>query len=304
MNKSIDLALEMRESMVSEGDPCDGILFAEEERDGIYLTTIDITDEGAAKKAERSIGRYVTIDFGKIWLRDYDFFVNTVELIAEKISMLSNFRKDGTVLIAGLGNSYITPDSLGPEVLSRVIITRHLKDQIPDLYDEFGADLAGIAPGVLGQTGIESAEIILSLAERLKPNLIIAIDALASQRISRLATTIQLSDTGISPGSGVGNRRAPLTKEFLGTEVISIGVPTVVDAATLSFDVLSEAFEEKNIPLTREVLAETLNRGDGNFFVTPKENDIIISELAKVIGYAINRAFFPSITFNEMARLV
>jgi len=213
-----------------------------------------------------------------------------------------------SILIAGLGNNFITADSIGPKALSKVLITRHLKQHLGGL-DNFGLiEMSGIAPGVLGQTGMETAEIIFSVAEKIKPSLVILIDALASRKISRLATTIQLSNTGIAPGSGVGNHRRAIDSELLGAPVVSIGVPTVVDAATLSYDVLEEAYNragiEKSDKLTREVLNVALEESGGNFFVTPKESDLIISEVSKVIGYAINRCFYNEISFEEMSRIV
>jgi len=169
-------------------------------------------------------------------------------------------------------------------------------------------EMSGISPGVLGQTGMETAEIILSITEEINPSLVIIIDALASRKISRLATTVQLSNAGVSPGSGVGNHRQAIDEKLLGTKVMSIGVPTVVDAATLSYDVLENAYEYLDIKpddrLTRDILKSTLDEMGGNFFVTPKESDIIISEVSKVIGYAVNRAFYDDISIEEMSRIV
>jgi len=231
-------------------------------------------------------------------------------LVALKIKELADISvmDKVSVLIAGLGNNFITTDSIGPKALSKVLITRHLKQQLGRL-DDFGLiEMSGIAPGVLGQTGMKTAEIILSVAEKIKPSLVILIDALASRKISRLATTIQLSNTGIAPGSGVGNHRRAIDSELLSAPVVSIGVPTVVDAATLSYDVLEEAYEragiEKNENLTHDILNSALEESGGNFFVTPKESDLIINEVSKVIGYAINRCFYDEISFEEMSRIV
>ena len=255
------------------------------------------------------------MEFGKIWLKEYDEFVKAVELIANKIKQLANFddsdinAEKTSILIAALGNNYITADSIGPKALSKVLITRHLKQQMPGLYGNFGLiEMSGIAPGVLGQTGMETADIILSVSEKIKPSLVIIIDALASRKISRLATTLQLSNTGIAPGSGVGNHRRAINSELLGSNVVSIGVPTVVDAATLSYDVLQETYNHADIEpdqrLSHEILKSALEDYGGNFFVTPKESDIIINEVSKVIGYAINRSFYSDISFEEMSRIV
>jgi spore protease len=244
--------------------------------------------------------------------KEYGEFTSAVDLTATKIKELTDISPANlgrvSILIAGLGNNFITADSIGPKALSKVLITRHLKQQLGG-FDNFGLiEMSGIAPGVLGQTGMETAEIILSVAEKIKPSLVILIDALASRKISRLATTIQLSNTGIAPGSGVGNHRRAIDSELLGAPVISIGVPTVVDAATLSYDVLEEAYKQADIgandKLTRDVLNIALEETGGNFFVTPKESDMIINEVSKVIGYAVNRCFYDEISFEEMSRIV
>ena len=222
-----DLALETREEVAEKGIEDDGILFNEEIIDGFICSQIDVTNEKAKQNTGRSIGSYVTIEFGKIWLKTHEEFIKTVEIIAKKIKDLSKFEPD-SILVAGLGNMYITADSIGPKSLSNVLITRHIKNQMPEMYSDLGmADISGIAPGVLGQTGMESADIIKAVAEQTKPSMVILIDALASRKLSRLATTVQISNTGISPGSGVGNYRHAINQDFLGVKVISIGVPTV-----------------------------------------------------------------------------
>ena len=303
-----DLALETREEVAEKGIEDDGILFSEENIDGFICSQIEITNERAREITGRNIGRYITIEFGKIWLKGHEEFIKAVEIIAKKIKALAKF-ESGSVLVAGLGNIYITADSIGPKALSNVLITRHIKRQMPEMYEDFGmAEISGIAPGVLGQTGMESADIIKAVAENIKPSTVILIDALASRKISRLATTVQISNTGISPGSGVGNHRHAIDRDFLGANIISIGVPTVVDAATLSYDVLEETYAKNNInpseELSHDILRKSLEESGGNFFVTPKESDVIINEVSKIIGYAINRSFHNGISFEEMARMV
>jgi len=222
------LAIETREEIAKKGEIGDGVLFYEEKIDGFLCSEIEITNETGEKTTGRSIGKYITIEFGRLWLKEYSEFVIAVDLIAEKIKALAGDENE-KILIAGLGNGYITADSIGPRVLPKILITRHLKQQLPGLYENLGfVEMSGIAPGVLAQTGMETAEIILSVTEEIKPSLVIIIDAFASRKISRLATTVQLSNTGIAPGSGVGNHRQAIDSKLLGTKVLSIGVPIVV----------------------------------------------------------------------------
>ncbi|GHU36344.1 germination protease [Clostridia bacterium] len=305
-----DLALETREDLASRGDLTDGILFDETDFAGYKITEIAIMNDTAEEITGRKRGNYITVEFGKIWQAEYDEFVRLTELIAEIIKKLSRIdphvNRNPAILVAGLGNRFITADAIGPLAVSKILISRHIKEQIPELANHLGgADISGITPGVLGQTGIESADILRSLAAIVKPQLVIIIDSLASRKLSRLATTIQLSDTGISPGSGVGNHRQAINAEFLSVpRVISIGVPTVIDAATLAVDVIGEACRLNGTPMPREYPDIVNGSEAGSFFVTPKESDVIISEAAKVIGFAINRAFYADLPFEEMARLV
>ena len=310
-NIRTDLAVETREEIAKKGEIGDGVLFHEEISDGFLCSEIEITNKTGEKTTGRAIGKYITVEFGKIWLKEYSEFVLAVELIAKKIKSLAG-TGDTKILVAALGNGFITADSIGPRTLPKILITRHLKNHLAVLPEGIGSmgviEMAGISPGVLGQTGMETAEIILSITEEIKPTLVIIIDALASRKISRLATTVQLSNAGISPGSGVGNHRRAIDSELLGTKIIAIGVPTVVDAATLSYDVLEKSYEYLNISpderFTREILDASLEETGGNFFVTPKESDTIISEVSKIIGYAVNRAFYDDISIEEMSRIV
>lgn len=304
-----DLALETREEIAKKGE-LDGVLFSESRINGFLCSEINISSERAQEISGRKIGRYMTIETGRLWLKEYCEFKNAVDLLALKIKETADLDPPGSekisVLIAGLGNNFITADSIGPKALSKVLITRHLNEQLGEAFGLI--EISGIAPGVLGQTGMETAEVILAVSEKIKPSLVILIDALASRKISRLATTIQLSNTGIAPGSGVGNHRRAIDSELLGTPVLSIGVPTVVDAATLSYDVLEEAYNQAGIApgerLTPDILSIALEESGGNFFVTPKESDMITNEVSKLIGYAINRCFYDEMTFEEMSRIM
>ena len=225
-------------------------------------------------------------------------FAALVALLAGQLRKLFPADFSGTALVVGLGNYDITADSIGPKAVEKVVVTRHLRTLNPQLYESAGfGDLCACAPGVLGQTGMESAEIVRSIVEAVRPSLIVAIDALASRRLARLATTVQLCDTGIYPGAGVSNRRSELSAETLGVPVISIGVPTVVDAATLAYDLLGENADEKT--------AAALLAGDGkDMFITLKESDVITKQTARLLGFAINRAFHGELSVEEMEELL
>ena len=206
-------------------------------------------------------------------------------------------------MIAGLGNITITADAIGPKALKHVIVTRHIKSASPDLFENLGLfDIAALSPGVLSQTGVETTEIIKSLVDKISPSLVIAIDSLASKNLERLATTVQLSDTGIAPGSGMGNRRISLNKETVGVPVISIGVPTVVDAGSLAYNVIEKISKKHNVSADIESYFEELGE-EMQYFVTPKDTDLIINCLAKIIGYGINLAFHKKLAFDEMVSL-
>lgn len=283
--KRTDLALEVHELHGEDS----GIRVDETVKNGIPVTTAIIEEGEGERLSGKKAGKYITLDIGKIWQTDSETFNRTANLLAGEIKQLLP-EGQGCVLVVGLGNEEITPDSLGPRVMKKLLVTRHISSLDPVLYRNAGFGcLAAIAPGVLGQTGIESAEIIRNVARAVNPECVILIDSLASRRLNRLATTVQLSDTGISPGSGVSNKRAELSEALLGAPVISLGVPTVVDAATLAYDLLEEhkgTSDDSFAAVIEKVLA-----GNGReMFVTPKENDVIASETARLLAAAINIA--------------
>ncbi len=214
------------------------------------------------------------------------------------------------VLVAGLGNVEITPDSIGPKVVSKIIVTRHIRTLNKELYENVGfGNLAAISPGVLGQTGIESAEIIKSVIDKVSPFCVILIDALASRKLSRLATTVQLCDTGLRPGAGVANNRIEMNSKSFGIPVVSIGVPTVVDAATLAYDLLEElvsssdtnAGNNNNFEEQYDKIIDKLMSGSGrSMFISPKESDVITRETARLISTSINLSLHKGIDIMDM----
>ena len=211
--------------------------------------------------------------------------------------------KQGEILVVGLGNIYVTPDSLGPKVVQDIDITRHIMEYVPDAIDKNARPVSAISPGVLGTTGIETLEILKGIVDNIKPKLIIIIDALASRSMERISSSVQLADTGIVPGAGVGNKRKEITKDTLGVPVIAIGIPTVVEAATIaadSLDMFIKKLQEEaksNEYLNKiqeedkyEMIKEVLTPSDYNFIVTPKEIDELIENMSSIVARGINFA--------------
>lgn len=250
------------------------------------ITEIIVTNEIAGIRIGKSKGRYITIETERLSSSPSDFEEQAGNIADEISALIGNDPSDG--LIVGLGNSDIIPDALGPMVISQIIATRHLKTALPKGH-EFASltPISAIAPGVLGQTGIEAAEIIRSVCDSIHPRYVIVIDALACSDISRLGTTIQLTDTGISPGSGVQNRRKELSEVTLNVPVIAIGVPTVVDMHTIVENVTGNP-PDKHLP---------------NMMVTPRDVDKLIERTARLVAFAINKAAQPSLSFEDISAL-
>ena len=250
------------------------------------ITEIIVTDEIAGLRIGKPRGRYITIETDRLSASPQDFDEQVCNIADEIVSLKGEGRK--TALVAGLGNSDITPDALGPLVISQIIATRHLHDELPEGHELRRLNkVSAIAPGVLGQTGIEAAEIIRTLCAEVKPDFVIVIDALACSDISRLGSTIQLSDSGISPGSGVQNRRKELSEATLGVPVIAIGVPTVVDMHTIVENITGNP-PDKHLP---------------NMMVTPRDVDKLIERTARLLAFSINKAVQPGLTIEDITAL-
>lgn len=240
----------------------------------------------------KKAGRYVTMSPGKLWLWDEEKAEEIAIGISEEIGRFYEELCDGeitvesSVLVCGLGNRFITADALGPKVLDKLTVTRHMMGS-GGIFDRLGCSrISAIAPGTLGQTGMEALSLICGAASEVKPDLVIVIDALAAKSTERLSTTVQLTDTGICPGSGIGNARSEVSRETVGIPVIALGVPTVIDSSTLVYDVLEQAGVEE---ISDEV-DQVLERGR-EFFVSPKECDMLIEELSALLASAIEKAF-------------
>lgn len=292
LERRTDLALEAAQTLEGASRLA-GVQSRETVRRGITVTAVEVRDQEAAQALGKPMGRYVTLDMGAAERQDRTAFQTGCQVLAEELEKLLP-PGEGTVLVVGLGNRAITPDALGPLVHDDLLVTRHLVDRMPETFGSF-RPVAALSAGVLGTTGMESAELVKTVARELRPACVIAVDALAARGMKRLCATVQLSDTGIAPGSGVGNHRDALNEETLGAPVIAVGVPTVVEVNTLVRDVLEEAGKGELEP-------ETLAAGGG--FVTTRDIDRQVARWGKLIGYAIDLALQKGLTIEDIEGLV
>lgn len=294
-----DLALEARQlwmESAAETARLTGVTAQEHTREGYCVTTVEVLDETGAQTLGKPVGRYITLELDGLLRRETDAFPRAVTALASELRSLLPAEPAAPALVVGLGNRAITPDLLGPLAVDRLLVTRHLVAGVPEHFGHY-RPVSVLTPGVLASTGIESAELAAAAVAALRPACVLAVDALASRSLSRVCRTIQLSDTGITPGSGVGNHRMALTRESLGIPVLSIGVPTVVDAATLALDILAQAGQEAFDP-------EALDSRGADLFVTPREIDTQVADLAKVIGYGLSMALNPHLTVEDLDLLL
>lgn len=288
---------------------------------GIHITRVKVTSPTGEASIGKPMGNYVTLEVPGLRGNDKVLYENTCKALARELTRIIKLDEKSTILIVGLGNWNVTPDALGPRVVSSVMVTRHLLEYVPEQVDEGVRPVCAVAPGVLGITGIETGEIIKGIVDRVRPDVIIAVDALASRKMERVNTTIQIADTGISPGSGVGNKRMDLSKDTLGIPVIAIGVPTVVDAATMANDTIDLVLDSmiKQAPQGSEFynMLKSIDRNDkyqliqevlrpyvGNLIVTPKEVDEAVDRISKVIANGLNIALHQGITLQDVDRYV
>lgn len=306
-----DLALESKEKFEEDNVEIKGVRVEEEKvSQELHVTSVYIDTENGAKAMGKPRGTYITIEAADMMEEDEDYHREvSVQLAKVLRAMLPESREELSVLVVGLGNREVTPDALGPYVVDNVMITRHI-------LKEFGTyafgnrqtmSISGIVPGVMAQTGMESSEIVRGVIEETAPDLVVVVDALAARSVKRLNRTIQITDTGINPGSGVGNHRHAINRETLGVPVIAIGIPTVVDAATIVADTMNDLIGAMNSSaslqmvgngleslnqvekheLARELLSPHLNA----MFVTPKDIDEAVRRLSYTISEGLNIAF-------------
>ncbi len=281
-----DLAVERVEQVCEDTkkEQLAGVRQEVRKKEGVTVTEVVVEDGHAARVLSKPEGTYVTIDLTPF--RQASINVEgELSVVAEELRRL--LPETGLVLVAGLGNEQITPDAIGPKTAGGILATRHIMQSehkvegLPELRS-----VAVVSPGVMGQTGIETAELIRSVCRQVSPAAVIAVDALASESIARLGTTVQLTDTGISPGSGVQNKRQTLNEQTLGVPVIAVGIPTVVDAASIA----SSQADESGTPLS-------------GCMVTPREIDVIIDKASSLLALAINKALQPSLSMEEIMGL-
>ena len=260
------------EEIPQGGGELPGVRCREYDRDSFHVTDVEVLDRRGSDALCKPKGRYITVDLETFFQRQEDSFARAAELLAEIVRRLLPLPQEGGVLVAGLGNAAITPDALGPETVALTLATRHLKDRYREEFRAF-RPVSILQTGVLGTTGIESADLIRAVCDTVAPSAVVVIDALAARSTQKLCRTIQLADSGIVPGSGVGNDRAELSQKVLGVPVTAVGVPTVVDA------------------------------GDG-LIITPRDIDKYVRDAGRLIGYALNLAFHPGLTLADVDMFV
>ncbi len=283
------------------------------------ISRVNILSEKGASILKKSVGTYITIDIPPAIYNEQTVYENICKVVAKELAALLEKENIETVLVIGLGNRNVTPDALGPAVVDSLLVTRHLIQYIPEEIDKRLKPLCALAPGVLGITGIETMEIVKGVCEKVKPSVLIVIDALCSRSMERINTTIQISNTGITPGAGVGNKRMALDKKTLGIPVIAIGVPTVVDAATITGDTIDlligdlKENAKENEPLYKmlttineedkyPLIKQSLHKSIGDFIVTPKEIDRVIEDISSVIANGINISVHKGINLSDIDR--
>ncbi len=297
-----DLALETHENFNERAEELSGVSVYDKSVKDIEITQVTIETEEAALKMGKPIGNYITLQAPDLRYIDKKLYEKICRQIASEIKELLDDDINKPILIVGLGNRAITSDSLGPEVTDRLIITRHLFSRAPEMLSPNYASVCAIAPGVLGITGIETEEVVSAVCNKIKPYAVIVVDALAARSIERITNTIQICDTGINPGAGVGNNRREISEKTLGVPVIAIGVPTVVDAATIAEDTLNLAFSDlaEKIPFDKILHSGKISQEILKFTTTPKEIDILIKKAAEVVANGINFALHDNITFEDI----
>lgn len=318
-----DMAAEIAKPYMSDGNS--GIRKTEFFDRGTEITRIDVLTDEAAEKLGKEKGRYVTVEL-KNAFDDDKAFENAIEVLCgEMKSIIANTvgKEEFSAMLVGLGNSELTSDSVGPDVVKGIVVTSHIRENLPELFNSMNFNsVSAVLPGVLGKTGIETSVIVGAVAEKANPDAVILIDALAAHDPERLCRTVQISNTGISPGSGVGNNRTELSRKTLGIPVITIGIPTVIDTVTLTgnmisrlvrvlekstdgeeisvFESLSSVWNEK----TAEVLKNRVGETGLEFIVTPKDIDCLVKKASRLVSVALNKALHNGISQEDILAIL
>jgi len=314
-NIRTDLALEAREVLQEQNQF--HIPGVKVEKEGVKISRVHIMSPLGEENLGKPQGNYITLEAMDIKYRDPEYQETVSTLLAQELGKLMNLNDNSVILVVGLGNWNITPDSLGPKVVDRVLVTRHIFEYIPEQVDERIRSVCAVAPGVLGITGIETGEIIMGIVQRLKPDFVIAIDALASRKTDRIGTTIQIADTGINPGSGIGNKRMGLNRDTLGVPTIAIGVPTVVYAHTIGRDCKQlmmdeftnqagpgssfyQMFKQMDEEQLDAMVQQVVSRSMGDLVVTPKETDLMMDYIADILADGLDLALHKNMTIEDI----
>lgn len=285
-----DLAYEGYSNSDKRND--EGLVLKERQNRGIRISDVSITTDSAAKSIGRPKGRYITVLSGPLWSLTEKEEHAVISVVTSELKktlrrvMKKSFSQNNTILVCGLGNEEITADAIGPKTISYLTVTRHIKSFNNEIYRSLGScSVCALRPGVVAQTGIETAELVRGTSQHVSPDAVLVIDALAARSCDRLASTIQLSDTGLEPGSGIGNNRKAINEETLGVPVIALGVPTVIDSSSLIYDALNRG----GINEISDDMKNVLENGK-RFFVSLKESDMVTKKVSYILSCAINNA--------------
>ncbi len=310
-----DMAIEARDIVRGDAhEEVPGVRVDRKTDHGVEITRVEIFSDEGARLMGKAQGHYITLDVPRFRERNVGMRQDLIHAVTEELTSLMPESLEQSVLVVGLGNWNATPDALGPRVVERLLVTRHLQNVVPDEMRQKMRPVAAVAPGGLGVTGIETLDMIRGIVAESKPDLMIAVDALAARNLDRLLGSVQIADTGIHPGSGVGNRRQNVSEETVGVPVVAIGVCTVVQAMSIAeeavhllarqlsddvkfYKILEELGETNQKGLVQEVLSERL----GELMVTPKEIDVLINDMADVLAESLNRALQPHLDRSEWA---
>lgn len=312
LSPHLDLAIEAHDLLRGDvGQEVGGVSHEQSRFPHGTITTIRVLNEEGEKTMGRPQGSYITIESIELRHNNWEAHKNITRNFADILKrLISGFKlgPDDPILVVGLGNWNATPDALGPKVVNTILVTRHMFQFAPEELTGGLRPVSILSPGVLGITGIETAEIIRGVVDKIQPKLIIAIDALAAGNVDRIASTIQLADTGISPGSGIGNKRMGLNQETMGVPVIAVGIPTVVNAIVIAFQLFGQVMENNQAltqALTEEQMDQAIHQVLGSFgtnlTVTPKEIDDLISHAARVVASGLNQALHVAVNPNDYA---